>query len=136
MKYQYFLIPEFLDHQEIYDLNLLLEKNKNNPGLISLANKELTGFATGTIGMTGKAFENFGSGTTIQAHNLEGIFTPDQLKSIVNESQQRLSTEVVDKVSALITDNPLQKQMVSLLSQAVDALNKSNRINNTIASSI
>lgn len=90
----------------------------------------------GSIGATGKVFENFGSGTNIQAHDLESIMTPDQLKSIVNETQERLSNEVVDKVSSLINGSPLQTQMVSLLSQMLDALNKSNRINNAIANNI
>lgn len=90
--------------------------------------------SSGTLGSTGKLFEDFGKGTKVTAHNLESIMTPDQLREIVTASQERLSSEVVGKIMGSNTE--VQNRMVNLLSQIREILGDSHRYHREIANNI
>lgn len=115
--------------------------------------------AKGTLGATGKLFENFGTGTQITAHNLESIMTPNQLRDIITVSQKKLTNEVIDEIrrndKESITDsqnkivndiamvgkqitlnNETQNRMVNLLSQIREILGDSYRYHREIANNI
>jgi len=42
--------------------------------------------ATGSLGMTGSLFENFGKGTPAMLHGTEAVVTPEQMSGIINNS--------------------------------------------------
>lgn len=115
--------------------------------------------AKGTLGATGKLFENFGTGTQITTHNLESIMTPTQLRDIITVSQKKLTNEVIDEIrrndKESITDsqnkilndvamvgkqitlnNEAQNRMVNLLTQIREILGDSHRYHREIASNI
>ena len=87
--------------------------------------------SSGSLGSTGKLFENFGTGTKVTAHNLESIMTPAQLREIVTASQERLSSEVVSKIVGSNTE--VQNRMVNLLNQIREILGDSHRYHREIA---
>lgn len=115
--------------------------------------------AKGTLGATGKLFENFGTGTRITAHNLESIMTPNQLRDIITVSQKKLTNEVIDEIrrndkesitesqNKIVNDiamvgkqitlnNETQNRMVNLLSQIREILGDSYRYHREIANNI
>jgi hypothetical protein len=59
----------------------------------------------GSIGTTGRAFEDFGSATPAVLHGVEGVFTPAQLKMIVSDSQSKLTNSFTKNIRTLIEDN-------------------------------
>ena len=53
-------------------------------GLASLLIDSLTGRESGSLGATGQPFENFGKGTPIVAHGVEGVFRPEQIADLMS----------------------------------------------------
>jgi len=51
-----------------------------------LKNKEVPGRAHGSLGTSGKLFENWGSGTIAELHGLEAVVTPEQMSDIVKNA--------------------------------------------------
>jgi hypothetical protein len=80
----------------------------------------------GSIGTTGRAFENFGTQTPAVLHGVEGVFTPNQLKMIVTDSQTKLTKTFSDNVKTLIDSNtrnqfePLIKSVNTNLTASAD----------------
>jgi flagellum-specific peptidoglycan hydrolase FlgJ len=91
----------------------------------------LPGRALGSL-VTGRLFENFGTGTPIVTHNLESVMTPDQLRSIVTDSQERLARNVVDNINSGKT----QQAMLTTLSEIREILEKSNKYHREIAQNV
>ena len=124
----------------VYDLNYGLDVNDDDKiqkwELGEKINQKIKepSRSSGTLGSTGKLFEDFGKGTKVTAHNLESIMTPDQLREIVTASQERLSSEVVGKIMGSNTE--VQNRMVNLLSQIREILGDSHRYHREIANNI
>jgi len=124
----------------VYDLNHVLDVNEDDKiqkwELGEKINQKIKepSRSSGTLGSTGKLFEDFGKGTKVTAHNLESIMTPDQLREIVTASQERLSSEVVSKIMGSNTE--AQNRMVNLLSQIREILGDSHRYHREIANNI
>ena len=57
----------------------------------------MSGRSTGSLGMTGKLIEDFGSGTMAMLHGKEGVITEDQLKKLVSGVQDTGISSVVSK---------------------------------------
>ena len=62
-----------------------------------------------TLGATGSPFENFGSGTPVMGHNIEGMFKPHQISSLINNSRTETVAMVVEQL------NNTNNQMISVL---------------------
>lgn len=124
----------------VYDLNHILDVNKDGKIQKSELGEKINqrikepSRSSGTLGSTGKLFEDFGKGTKVTAHNLESIMTPSQLREIVTASQERLSSEVVSKIMGSNTE--VQNRMVNLLSQIREILGDSYRYHREIANNI
>lgn len=124
----------------VYDLNYVLDVNDDGKIQKWELGKKIDqkikepSRSLGSLGSTGKLFEDFGKGTKVTAHNLESIMTPDQLREIVTASQERLSSEVVGKIMGSNTE--VQNRMVNLLSQIREILGDSHRYHREIANNI
>lgn len=75
----------------------------------------------GSIGATGRAFENFGTQTPAMLHNIEGVFTPPQLRMIVTDSQTKLTKTFNENVKNLI-DNNTRNQLDPLVTSVKNSL--------------
>jgi hypothetical protein len=62
-----------------------------------------------TLGATGRPFENFGSGTPVMGHNIEGMFKPEQISSLITNSRAETMAMAVE----LLNNN--NNQMISVL---------------------
>ena len=62
-----------------------------------------------TLGATGSPFENFGNGTPVMEHGIQGVFKPEQISSLINNSR----TETMSMVVELLNNN--NNQMISVL---------------------
>lgn len=107
------------------------------------------GRATGSLGMTGKLFENWGSGSIAMLHGLEAVVTPDQMADIVSNAAAGAaravdtaasggnmsdiiaamagspapSTENIEKLTAVNTQMlTVMKEMSALMKKNVDAV--------------
>ena len=69
--------------------------------------------ATGTLGMTGKLFEDFGKGESVTLHGVESVVTPDQMRAISTGNQEGL----VQSVQQL---NNLTAQLLNYMKQTAD----------------
>lgn len=66
----------------------------------------LGGFDTGTLGKTGKLFNNFGSGTQTTLHGTEAVVTPQQMNDIIKEASGGDSKdELLTQISTLTAIN-------------------------------
>jgi hypothetical protein len=74
--------------------------------------------ATGSLGMTGNLFENWGSGTKVELHGKEAVVTPAQMDSIVNNSMAMGIETLNMQVAELIRTN---KEMADYARRNVDA---------------
>ena len=80
------------------------------------------GRASGTYGATGKIFEDFGKGTPIIAHGVEGVFTPDQIGHLLSGAAGSGTKDAVDSLN--ITQQQIlltMKQLVEYTKRNVDA---------------
>ena len=73
-------------------------------GYLGLPSREST-----TLGATGSPFENFGNGTPVMEHGIQGVFKPVQISSLINNSR----TETMSMVVELLNNN--NNQMISVL---------------------
>lgn len=66
------------------------------------------GRATGSIGATGKLFENFGNKTQMELHGTESVLTPDQMSQLLtnamNKGQNNNLTEAVQRLNSISLD--------------------------------
>ena len=85
----------------------------------------------GSLGATGQLFENFGAGTPMIAHDLETIMTPQQLKTVVTESQERVANSIVQKINT--SDTGTLKLVLDKLDQIYSVLEVSNRYHREVA---
>jgi hypothetical protein len=69
--------------------------------------------ATGTLGMTGKLFEDFGKGESVTLHGVESVVTPDQMRAIANGNQEGLAQSVQQL-------NNLTAQLLNYMKQTAD----------------
>jgi hypothetical protein len=74
--------------------------------------------AMGSLGMTGKLFENWGAGTDVTLHGKEAVVTPEQMGGIVNNSLASGIETLNMQVAELIRTN---KEIVDYSRRNVDA---------------
>ena len=72
------------------------------------------GRAFGTLGSTGRLFENYGNGTQTTLHGTEGVFTPAQISSLMSGASAESSRQLVEQL------NNTNVQMLSLMRELVD----------------
>lgn len=73
------------------------------------------GRAGGSLGATGKLFENFGSGTAMELHGTEGVITPSQMSEVVaNALKQQENKQLTEKLDTL---TGLTQQLVALMQE-------------------
>lgn len=72
------------------------------------------GRAFGTLGSTGRLFENYGNGTQTTLHGTEGVFTPSQISSLMSGASAESSRQLVEQL------NNTNAQMLSLMRELVD----------------
>lgn len=69
---------------------------------------------TGSIGMTGKLFEDFGQGTLVELHGKESVLTEKQFIDLASGMKQVNISEIVGKLNTSISKfNPTPKEVVS-----------------------
>ena len=71
---------------------------------------------TGSLGATGKLFENFGEGTLVELHGMESVMRPDDLKKVVQSSMSGM-TGMMSKMSG---SDDLKKVVQSSMSSMTD----------------
>jgi hypothetical protein len=71
---------------------------------------------TGSLGATGKLFENFGEGTLVELHGMESVMRPDDLKKVVQSSMSGM-TSMMSKMSG---SDDLKKVVQSSMSSMTD----------------
>lgn len=59
----------------------------------------------GSLGATGKLFEDFGSGTPVILHGKESVTTPDQMNMVVNSAINKSNTALVDTLHTIKIQN-------------------------------
>lgn len=79
--------------------------------------------ATGSLGMTGNLFENWGSGTPAILHGQEAVVTPTQMDAIVNNSMASGLETLNMQVAELIRTN---KEIADYARRNVDATRSLN----------
>jgi hypothetical protein len=72
----------------------------------------------GSLGMTGKLFENWGAGTDVTLHGKEAVVTPEQMGGIVNNSLASGIETLNMQVAELIRTN---KEIADYSRRNVDA---------------
>jgi len=82
--------------------------------LIAALSKLFEGRDSGTYGATGKLFEDFGQGTPIIAHGIEGVFKPDQIQALMSGSAASGVREAVDSL------NKTQQQLLLTMKQVAE----------------
>lgn len=70
--------------------------------------------ATGSFGVTGNLFEDFGKGTDVTLHGKESVVTPDQMSSIMQGSAAIALKDTINRL------NIVNEQMLAHLKQIVD----------------
>ena len=75
-------------------------------GLIDygLVDNKPPGRDTGSLGKTGKLFENFGSGTPVTLHGIESVSTPEQIGEIVSNAVSASQAASADSMSNKLDD--------------------------------
>lgn len=74
--------------------------------------------ATGSLGVTGNLFENWGSGTQVELHGKEAVVTPEQMGGIINNSLASGLETLNIQVAELIKSN---KEIADYARRNVDA---------------
>lgn len=87
---------------------------------------------TGSIGKTGKLFENWGSGTQVELHGSEAVITPDQMATLVSNAV--MTSQNNNLKESLQQLNSLTKEMLAVMKDSsenikrnVDATKSLNR---------
>jgi hypothetical protein len=127
------------NQKQIYDaynkFNNSLEARQalaNRP-LVNMAENRVSR-ATGSLGSTGKLFENFGNGSLLEAHGYESILTPGQLVDLLrtersetakeiapimaepNENEGRMQRASIEQGKSLVTElQTLNKQTADMI---------------------
>ena len=90
------------------------------------------GRATGSLGSTGKLFENWGSGTQVELHGSEAVLTPDQMAKLVSNAV--MTSQNNNLKEGLQQLNSLTKEMLAVMKDSsenirrnVDATKSLNR---------
>lgn len=76
------------------------------------------GRSTGSLGVTGKLFENWGAGTDVTLHGTEAVVTPNQMNDIVNNSTASELQTLNRLVAELVRSN---REAVEYARRNVDA---------------
>ena len=81
------------------------------------------GRAGGSLGATGKLFENFGAGTAMELHGNEGVITPTQLSDVVATAlKQQENNQLNEKFNQL---NNLTQQLINIMRENADNTRRS-----------
>lgn len=75
----------------------------------------------GSLGSTGKVFENFGSGTPAILHGTEAVVTPDQMNDIISKTSNINQNNLVEGIQNL---NNLTYQMLYSLKENTEYIKK------------
>lgn len=78
-------------------------------------------FSEGTLGVTGKLFENFGKGETVELHGDEAVVTPSQMSELNNASlinnlmasSQRLNTLTAEVLAVMRDNNDINRKTLT-----------------------
>lgn len=62
--------------------------------------QEGPGFNVGTLGRTGSFFADFGTGTNVQLHGIEGVFRPNHIEDIMSRSARGTISELVRQITS------------------------------------
>jgi hypothetical protein len=95
---------------------------------------------TGTLGVTGSYFENFGSGTPAVLHGTEAVVTPSQMNDIINRTAQAAAASSNKDMSSLTTKvnelSQLTSQMLYYLKQTAENTRKNVQATRSIGGDI
>jgi hypothetical protein len=75
----------------------------------------------GSLGATGKMFEDFGSGTPAMLHGKESVVTPEQMNSIISNASSANQNSLADSIRSL---NNLTGQMINILKENTEYTKK------------
>jgi hypothetical protein len=78
-------------------------------------------FSEGTLGVTGKLFENFGKGEIVELHGDEAVVTPSQMSELNNASlinnlmasSQRLNTLTAEVLAVMRDNNDINRKTLT-----------------------
>jgi hypothetical protein len=85
---------------------------------VGSVNPTATGRATGSLGVTGKLFENFGSGTPTTLHGTEAVVTPSQMTDMMASAMKTGQDNILaDRLQQL---NNVSAEMLRVLKETSD----------------
>ena len=80
------------------------------------------GRANGSLGSSGKLFENFGSGTPVELHGSESVLTPDQMAKLVSNA---VTASQNNNLQASIQQlNSLTKDMLTVMKESSENIKR------------
>jgi hypothetical protein len=98
------------------------------------------GRQSGSLGVTGSYFENFGSGTPVTLHGTEAVVTPSQMNDIINQTAQAAAASSNKDMSSLTTKvnelSQLTSQMLYYLKQTAENTRKNVQATRSIGGDI
>ncbi len=59
----------------------------------------------GSLGATGRLFENFGSGTPMMLHGTESVVTPEQMNTVINSAVNQNNSQIIETMRLLQVQN-------------------------------
>jgi hypothetical protein len=66
----------------------------------NFSNSETDGRSIGTFGRKGSFFENFGTGTDVTLHGIEGVFRPEHIEEIMTRSSRGTISALVKQINS------------------------------------
>jgi hypothetical protein len=90
-------IPVFNDPNRAPQQSVSVESDPYQQ--LSSGNEQIPARSTGSLGSTGKLFENFGNSSLLEAHGYEAIMTPAQLGDLLKSERTETAKEIVPMVT-------------------------------------
>jgi hypothetical protein len=88
---------------------------------------KLPGRATGSLGTTGKLFEDFGEGTLVKLHGVESVMTPKNVKDLLENAQAGVMKGIQTETTA-VESAAESSQLTSTLSTLANQITNSNQM--------
>jgi hypothetical protein len=93
--------------------------------------KNLPGRAFGSLGATGKLFENFGSGTLVELHGIESVMKPSDVQALLENAQMGVLKGLptpAEPVAASGDANKITETVTSTLTTLTTQLTNANQM--------